>query len=927
VENEDPLAMNVELENPVKPASLQIFSLGGLKILHHGKAIPGLTSKPAQALLVYLAYQGQTVSRSALAELLWEDRPLERALANLRVTLLRLKRLIPEVLEIGRTGVQLAVKEGMCWFDIHEFQKRRGEGDYSGALELVRGEFLHGFSLSGSRAFEDWQFSERECLLNEGMYACQQLVNQFEASGEIEKAIFYCNRLFELDARYEPGHRQIMRLLAQNGQQAAAIQHFQSFRRLLEKELGIQPDPLTFEVYRQVQEGRLESGSPGRSEGSTAVIPTGPAHHLPLPASLLVGRQEELVYILSRMNDPNCRLLTILGPGGIGKTRLALEAAHQLMGSFKDGVFFVSLAGITSPEQILQAIAQAMDFQAGSSGDPDQQVLAFLQRKTLLVVLDNFEQLLQPKAGNSSDQVKSSGSQVVLEILQNVTDLKILVTSRIRLNLLEEWRLPLSGLAFENPSISLFVQAARRRAPGFSLAGQKTAVQKICEIVDGTPLAIELAAAWVPLFSCTQIVDQIHKNLDFLAADLHNLPDRQRSIRALFEYSWGLLNFEERTALSRLSVFPEDGELEQILAVSGADRGILRSLVEKSLVQVRQDGRYALHQLVRQYAFERLQIAGEADETQKRFFQAFLDLAGMAEQALHGRKQEIWWMRLELERVNFDRALERGFHRQADVSLPAGMVIRLGWFWRIRSHVHEAHRWQDEALNLPGLGLQQRAILLRLAGSTDWLQGNFARALVRLKESLAIWQSINPSTSSERAYSLHFLGMTRYQMGEKETACQLFQESAQDFKFVGDEWGYAFSSGWLGKVAGDLGEPGLAVSATQECLAIMRWLGDRWGLALFLSNEAWRLFRAGELEEARRSAEELLSLRINLGHIHSLAEAFSLLGEIERAEGHLEKAKEHFFQALKLYESLGNQRYVNELMAILSESGSFAADH
>jgi predicted ATPase/DNA-binding SARP family transcriptional activator len=920
--------MNVELENPVRPASLQIFSLGGLKILHHGKAIPGLTSKPAQALLVYLAYQGQTVSRSALAELLWEDRPLAQALANLRVTLLRLKRLIPEVLIIGRAGVQLAVKEEVCWFDVHEFQKKRGAGDYSGALELFRGEFLHGFYLSGCRAFEDWQFSERECLSNEGMYACQQLVNQFEASGEMEKAIFYCNRLFELDACYEPGHRQIMRLLAQNGQQAAAIQHFQSFRRLLEKELGIQPDPLTFEVLRQVLEGRLEPSShPGRSEVSTVVIPNAPAHRVPLPAAPLVGRQEELIYILSRMNDPNCRLLTILGPGGIGKTRLVLEAAHQLMGSFKDGVFFVSLAGFTSSEQIIQAVAQALDFQAGPSGDLDQQVLAFLKPKTLLIVLDNFEQLLQPKTGNFSDQVKDSGSQMVLEMLQNVTGLKIMVTSRIRLNLLEEWRLPLTGLAFDNPAVSLFLQAARRLVPGFSLVGQETAVQKICEIVAGTPLAIELAAAWVPLFSCTQIVDQIQQNLDFLTADLHNLPDRHRSIRALFEYSWELLDFEERTALSRLAVFPSDGALEQMLVVSSADPGRLRSLVEKSLVQVRAGGRYTLHELVRQYAHEKLQTAGEAEEIQKRFFQEFLNLVVEAEQYLRGRDQEPWWLRLEMEQVNLETALTWAFTRQTDSALPAEMVIQLGWFWRIRSHVHTAQRWQEAALSLPGLGLRQRATLLRLAGSTDWLQGDFERARLRLNESLEIWDHLEEKDGSEKAYALHFMGMTRFQLGEKQAARDLFRECVEVFKAVGDEWGYAFSSGWLGKTAEDLGEIDMAVSATRACLEIMRRLGDQWGLALFLSNEAWRLLRSGELEKARQSAEEMVVLRTELGHLHSLAEALSLLGDIERAGDHPEKAKGYYLQSMKIYESLGNQRYVNDLKAILSKSGNCAANH
>ena len=918
--------MNLELEDPGEISHLEIFSLGGLQILSNGRPVPGLTSKPAQALLVYLAYQGQEVSRQALAELLWENRPLEQALGNLRITLLRLRKIFPKILEIQRDRVGLKANEQKWWFDVQEFQSQFDRGDYVRAVDLYRGEFLRSFSLPGSRAFEDWQFAESECLLNEALFACQQHIRKLCDLNEFDQAISFCRRLLLLDPYHEPGYRQLIRLLAENGQRLAAIQQYQVFCDLLEKEINSEPDPLTVEVYRQIlnntQEGKTGIDVEADRQASLFSV-----SHLPLPAMPMVGRQEELAYITSRLSSPDCRLLTILGPGGIGKTRLALEAAWEQLEKFIDGVYFISLVGVNTPSRILPAIAQALGFQATPTADPDQQLLFSLKRKQLLLVLDNFEQLVQAAIPESSAPGFPSGNHVVEGLLQNSPGLKLLVTSRIRLNLLEEWRLPLHGLASESPAVSLFVQFASRLKPDFSLAGQEKIVQEICDLLAGIPLAIELAAAWVPMFSCTQIAEKILENLDFLTSDLHNLPDRHRSIRALFKYSWGMLNFEEKNTLSRLAIFPSDGAIEQILDVTGTEVRILRNLVEKSLVQVKQDGRYALHELVRQYALEKLNAAGDVEETQLRHFQVFLKLAEMADTKMRGSEQETWWLRLESESENFDAALDWAFYHQTDTRLPANLVIALGWFWRIRSHIYEARRWQEEALRLSGLQREQVAFLLRLAGSTDWLQGEFDLARQRLSTSLELWKACGPAGRSGHAYALHFLGMTHYQQDHKETAMELFIESAMIFFDLQDEWGYAFSKGWLGKVAEDLGDANLAITATRECLTIMRRLGDRWGLALFLSNEAWRLLRSGEMKLARQSAEESLGLRARLGHTHSLAEAYSLLGEIERREGDLEKAKEYFRQSLNLYESLGNQRYVDNLRLILLESGTSPEDH
>jgi predicted ATPase/transcriptional regulator with XRE-family HTH domain len=335
---------------------------------------------------------------------------------------------------------------------------------------------------------------------------------------------------------------------------------------------------------------------------------------LPIPPTPFVGRVDELAQIATRLEDPECRLLTLVGPGGMGKTRLALAAAEALRPRFADGVAFVSLATIHDAGDLPHSIAHALDLSLGGNADLGAQLASYLYDKRLLLVLDNFESVL--------DGADSLGG-----LLQPTPGAKWLVTSRERLDLAEEWLLPVQGLNTPEAGMKLFAQIAERLQPEFSLAAHAPVVAQICAYVGGMPLAIELAAGWAASLSCEQILAQMQQTFDFLSTSLRNVPQRHRSLRQLFDQSWRLLPPQEQKVLMKLSVFRGGFAPEEAVRVAGATVSLLHSLVGKALVLPDGRGRYDLHALVRRYATERLQASVEEEATRQQHLQVYVALA------------------------------------------------------------------------------------------------------------------------------------------------------------------------------------------------------------------------------------------------------------------------------------------------------------
>ena len=539
---------------------LEIRTLGGLSIKQDGETLPPFDARKVEALLVYLACTGRPQSREVLADLLWDELSQSRALANLRVVLDSLRQRLAPYLEITRTTVALgpegdpSLTSGQnIWLDRAELEEslsdvREGGGITSpaaaeqvqDAVALYKGEFLQGFYARDCQRFQEWHLMEQERLRGMVVQALQDLAGYHLQAGAYDAALLHARRLLELDPLLEVAHRGVMLALAYSGQRSIALAQYETCRSVLMEELGVEPEAETTALYQRILAGEI--AAPAEATGP-------PPQNLPPQVTPFVGREAVLSEIGERLEDPVCRLLTLVGPGGSGKTRLALEAAERQLEHYPQGVFFVSLAPLNSAESIVPTVAEAVGFTFYPGGEPQQQLLNYLRAKRMLLLLDNYEHLLE-------------GAGVVSEVLKTAPEVKVLVTSRARLNVGGEHRYQVTGMdypdaeqmgnlredavqsirsaqeALHYSAVKLFLQGARRALPGFELTEENLSdVVQICHLVEGMPLAIRLAASWVDTLTVAQIASEITQSLDLLETELLDVPERQRSVRATINHS------------------------------------------------------------------------------------------------------------------------------------------------------------------------------------------------------------------------------------------------------------------------------------------------------------------------------------------------------------------------------------------------------
>ena len=615
-------------------SQLQLRLLGSFQFIRAEEYAVEFRSEKERALLAYLAIEGfRPHSRDVLAGLLWPEQSDAVAHNNLRVTLHRLRQAIgdlnagPHLLDVSRETIQL-IHNGRLWVDVSAFQEllsrisHHNHGKlatcqecmtwYAQAAALYQGEFLQGVYPVDSVLFSEWAALKRERLHLQALQALYLLTNYCRRRGELDLALGYARRQLELEPWREEAHSQVIHILALRGERSAALRQYERCRQVLMEELGIEPAKDTVTLFESILASRKRR-----------------RHNLPLQTTPFLGRKSELNQVSEYLFDPDCRLLTILGPGGIGKSRLALQAAEAQIYTYLQGVFLVQLAGITTQADMILVIAGALDLQFHLVGDPKRQLLDHLREKEVLLVLDNFEQLLGPDP--------SLGIGILEDLLKNTPGVRLLITSRQRLNLSREWVFILHGLPYpENvyapgledyEAVRFFLNSAHRTSPGFQLTnGDILFIVRICQLLVGVPLAIEMAAAWIRVMSPEQILQEIENNLDFLSGSYPDYPERHRSLRATFEHSYNLLAPNEQLVLSRLSIFPDSFNRSAGERIAGASLAILSSLSDSSLLEHirlndrRSRPRYRMHKLIKQFSREKLnQNLAEVERTKAQY--------------------------------------------------------------------------------------------------------------------------------------------------------------------------------------------------------------------------------------------------------------------------------------------------------------------
>lgn len=632
----------------------------------------------------------------------------------------------------------------------------------------------------------------------------------------------------------------------------------------------------------------------------------------------LIGRQHELAALLQRLRGDRVRLLTLTGPAGVGKTRLALEAAQQLLQDLPDGAVFVDLVSIRDPELVLFGIAQALKIREFLDRSLLDRLRQHLSQKTMLLVMDNFEHVLPAAAAIGA-------------LIATCPHLKILATSRAPLHLSGEHEFPVAPLAHPDlvrmpavellldfAAVALFVDRAQSARPDFALTPQNAhAVAEICLRLDGLPLALELAAVRIKVLPPEAIVERLQRRPELLTTGPVDLPPRQRTLSGAIGWSYDLLDSPEQTLFRRLAVFAGGSSLDAVNAVCNADGRFpnivdgLASLIDKSLLiqERRSDGeaRFAMLETIRGYARERLEASGEDGVMQRQHAGYFLALVERAETEFHGPEQGRWLARLEAGHDNLRAALHWSIDGGADVLIGLRLAAALSRFWEIRGYWSEGRRWLDAVLrNSAGGPPAAKVHALNGAGLLAFEQGDYARATMLAEESLSLGRALGDKRGTANA--LNILGLCACVKGDYTSAAALGAESLTLCREILDPVGIVDATHVLGLVAYDRGDHPQAAALLEESLQLSRELNARWRTAINLTDLGLVLRELGQHARAAGLMEESLDHFRVLGHKNGLSSALSNLATVAWRQRQFDRAMALFAESLVLRRELGELR-------------------
>jgi predicted ATPase/DNA-binding SARP family transcriptional activator len=904
------------------------------------------------AILATLAVSGEPQTRASLLARLWPDYDDSSGRTNLRRDLSYLRRTVgSEHFIADRNQVQLDLAAGL-WVDVHHFQALLTEADAHNhddrplcnrclaalmeAAGLYRGELLAGFSLADAPTFDEWLFFERDSLRNQVATIWQRLARHRGRMAEFDTATDDARHWLALDSLHEPAHRLLMRLYAWSGQQAAALRQYETCRQLLQEELDVAPDPETIALFEAIKARQLsppvpvpapEASTPASLQKTIAtdVVPeqANIPHNLPSQPTPFIGRESELAALDELLVDPDKRLVTIVGAGGMGKTRLALAAAERQLdggGSIgvgpTHGVYFVALAPLSSVDHIVPAMAEALDFPMDSGGQqtrtPRRQILDYLRRKQMLIVMDNFEHLLD-------------GAEIVTDILGAAPGVQVLASSRERLHLNQEQIFAIEGLEFpdwETPqeaatysAVRLFIQSAQRIQHDFALAADDlTYLSRICRLVGGLPLAVELAAGWVDMLSLADIAAEIQKSLGFLESEIRDVVARHQSMRAVFDASWQRMSAAEQQIFPQLSVFRGGFTRRAGQEVTGASLRQLGQVVSKSLLQYdRSRDRYQIHGLLRQYGAEKMAEDKELDTSVHDRHSAYYCAALQEREGeLKGVRQQEALAEIEVDFENCRAAWNWAVaERHVEEVEPA--IECLGYFFEWQGRYQEggtAFRILVAALEdtpssydrlVLAKALAWRSVFEQVLGKTDAAKASLEQS-VKLLDECGL---MSPVASSCRAFALLQLGHLAHKADITE-ARPLYEKSLALYRELGQQWETAIVLAALGYVVGAVGDYDEAQALQKEALEIQQALGDKRSAAYILASmSTWARYQRRGAESERLAHESVVMARA-ANNRTVLAQSLKNLGMSCAFLGQYERQCAYLAESVALSEELGD---------------------
>jgi predicted ATPase/DNA-binding SARP family transcriptional activator/Tfp pilus assembly protein PilF len=859
----------------------QFRILGAVEVLVDGAPAALGAPKQRALLAMLLVNRRRVMSADALVDGLWGESPPASAVLSLQVYVHGLRRALgAERIETAGRGYRAAVSEDELDLDRFERGLERGRAaresghaedaadELRQALSLWRGSALADLPEESRRAAEADRLDELRLTALELRYDAEL------ASGRHDAVVAELEALTAEHPYHERFLEQRVLALYRCGRQADALEVYREARRTLSEDLGLEPGPALQELERAVLRQDPSLAAPPAPTRSTRPLPT--------PPTPLVGRRLELAAVAALFREEAVRLVTLTGPGGTGKTRLGLAVAEVLEPELRDGAIFVSLAPVSSPELLVSTIADALEVREGGRSLAEG-VGEHLRERRILLVLDNFEQLLP-------------AAPFVADLLAAAPRLLVLATSRAPLRLAAEHEYPVppfdtpaADLPFEalvkTDALRLFAARARAVDPAFELDDASAPeVARVCNRLDGLPLAIELAAARSKLLAPGEILERLEREPHLPGTGPRDAPARQRTLTATIGWSYDLLGDDARLAFGRLGVFAGGCTLDAAEQICDASLDTLAALVDNNLLR-RRGSRFLMLETVRHFAAERLQEDGDAD-LRRRHAEWLTELAEtMVERTLAGEDAKEWLDRIQPEHDNIRAALAWSLDEDPEITLRLASSLRL--FWEVRGHFSEGFRWLEEALPRgAGAAPEVRIRALSASGTIAFRLGKLEVSEERWEEALEIARELGDDLWIARLLS--DLGTAAAAREEWEPATALLEESADLFRELDVPPRLATVLGNLGHIAGQQGDYARAIEVTEEALALESRHKPNQAISTY--NLGSHNLRAGNFEQAREWLERAVALTQELGFKEVMAYALAAFVRLCLVEGDAARA-------------------------------------